>query len=68
MPDPQSEVGIFPDRAAVIRLVGAVLAEQNDAWTEARRYTGLDPLAKAEWPSIHHLGGRDRDLDQGIRN
>jgi putative transposase len=40
-------VGIFPDRTSIIRLIGAVLAEQNDEWADGRRYLGLDILARS---------------------
>ena len=41
-------VEILPGRAAIIRLAGAVLMDQNGEWAESRRYTGPDILVKVD--------------------
>ena len=49
-------VGIFPNRDAIVRLVGAVLAEQTDEWAEGRRYLGLELVNRCRLSLVPDTG------------
>jgi putative transposase len=38
-------VGIFPNEASIVRLIGAVLLEQNDEWQLQHRYMQVEAMA-----------------------
>ena len=59
-------VGIFPDGASIIRLGGAVLAEQNDQWADGRRYLGIDVLSRSRLALITNTTNQNQEATTTI--
>ena len=59
-------VGIFPNEAAITRLVGAILLEQNDEWSVQRsRYMTLESIAPISDDPLVNLPSRQPDTRLG---
>ncbi len=48
-------VGIFPNEASILRLIGAVLLEQNDEWQTSSRYMMVEAFAQIDKEEVDPL-------------